>query len=35
MAQLIDEVTQEVDETNNEEAFLEETPEEAAEDDLP
>ncbi len=35
MAQLIDEVTQEVDETNNEEAVLEETPEVAAEDDLP
>lgn len=35
MAQLIDEVTQEVDETQNEEAVLEETPEVAAEDDLP
>tara|TARA_S200002703_G_scaffold109237_1_gene94997 strand:- start:680 stop:1444 length:765 start_codon:yes stop_codon:yes gene_type:complete len=35
VAQLIDEVTQEVDETNNEEAVLEETPEVAAEDDLP
>ena len=37
MAQLIDEVTQEVDETQNEEAVLEETPEVAAQptDDLP
>lgn len=35
MAQLIDEVKQEVDETQNEEAVLEETPEVAAEDDLP
>lgn len=35
MAQLIDEVTQEVDETQNEEAVLEETPEVAEEDDLP
>jgi len=35
VAQLIDEVTQEVDETQNEEAVLEETPEVAAEDDLP
>lgn len=35
MAQLIDEVTQEVDETQNEEAVLEETQEVAAEDDLP